>query len=153
MQVSGYGLPRILLLGTWVNRTTFTNDSECAHKTSRKRATPAKVEGVSMASENRYEEQPFDVVARGLASGTMSRRRALKIMIAGGVGALLSMMAAGEVAAKPPCRQMGQHCNERLPCCSHNESGNPLGCLPVNKGEPGQEERGIKACFIVGPPE
>jgi hypothetical protein len=99
------------------------------------------------------EQHALDILARALADRSVTRRQALKLVAAGAAAALLSLMGAREVAAAPPCRQMGQYCNARLPCCSHNEFGNPLGCFPVNRGEPGQEERGIKACFPVGPPE
>ena len=107
-----------------------------------------------MAGENRFEEHALDVVARGLASNTMSRRRALKIVAAAGVGALLSVMGARDVAAAPPkCRQEGQSCNERLQCCPTTIGGieYKLECSPLNLREPGQEERGIKVCWNVGP--
>jgi hypothetical protein len=64
-------------------------------------------------------ERSFDELARGLASGDMSRRRALRLMGAALVGGTLASLGIGEAAADPPgCKRNGKHCKRDTQCCS-----------------------------------
>jgi hypothetical protein len=65
-------------------------------------------------------ERSFDELARGLASGKLSRGKALKFMGAALVGgALASLGLSGEAAADPPgCKRNGKKCKKDEQCCS-----------------------------------
>jgi hypothetical protein len=63
-------------------------------------------------------ESSFDELARGLASGSLSRRKALRLMGAALVGGTLASLGIGEAAAAPPCRPVGKHCKNASRCCS-----------------------------------
>jgi len=67
-------------------------------------------------------ETSFDELARGLASGELSRRKALKLMGAGLVGGTLASLGFGGVAAAAPpgCTRNGEPCRRDKQCCSGN---------------------------------
>jgi hypothetical protein len=70
---------------------------------------------VSQQTTNRS----FDDLARGLANGTLSRRKALRLM--GGIlvgGALASV--PGVALADDDCRRFGRRCRRDSQCCSKN---------------------------------
>jgi hypothetical protein len=89
---------------------------------------------VSQETSNRT----FDELARGLASGSISRGKALRLMGAALLGGTLaSVVGIGEAAGDPPgCKRHGKHCKRDNQCCSGNCSssgtcvGGGLGCLP-----------------------
>jgi hypothetical protein len=89
---------------------------------------------VSQETSNRT----FDELARGLASGSISRGRALRLMGAALVGGTLASVGIGGIAAADPpgCKRHGKHCKRDNQCCSGNCSsggtcvGGGLGCLP-----------------------
>jgi hypothetical protein len=89
---------------------------------------------VSQQTTNRY----FDELARGLASGSISRRKALRLMGAALVGGTLASLGIREAAADPPgCKRHGKHCKRNTQCCSgdcDSDSGTCvgglLGCAP-----------------------
>jgi hypothetical protein len=66
-------------------------------------------------------ERSFDALATGLASGSISRGRALKLMGAALVGSTLASLGIGEAAADPTgCKRNGKHCTKDRLCCSRN---------------------------------
>jgi hypothetical protein len=69
-------------------------------------------------------ERSFDALARGLASGEVSRGKALRLMGAALVGGTLGSLGIGEAAAAPPaprgCKRDGKKCKEGSQCCSGN---------------------------------
>jgi hypothetical protein len=72
-----------------------------------------------MATEK--TESSFDELTRGLASGTLSRGRALRLMGAALLGGTLASLGIGEAAADPPgCKRNGKHCTKDKVCCSKN---------------------------------
>ena len=77
-------------------------------------------------------ERSFDALARGLASGDMSRRRALRLMGAALVGGTLASLGIGEAAADQ-CKPEGKACKKHTQCCSGNCSGGTCACQP-NEG-------------------
>jgi hypothetical protein len=72
-----------------------------------------------MATET--PERSFDELATGLASGSISRRRALRLMGAALIGGTLASLGIGEAAADPPgCKRNGKRCRKNSSCCSSN---------------------------------
>jgi hypothetical protein len=67
-------------------------------------------------------ERSFDELTRGLASGSVTRGKALRLMGAAVVGgALASLGIDGEAAAAPGgCKRNGKHCTRNDQCCSGN---------------------------------
>ena len=65
-------------------------------------------------------EHSFDELARGLASGSISRGRALRLMGAALVGGTLASLGmGGEAAGAPPgCKRNGKKCKKDEQCCS-----------------------------------
>jgi hypothetical protein len=64
-------------------------------------------------------ESSFDELTRGLASGTLSRRKALRMIGAVLVGGTLASLGIGEAAADPPgCKRNGKKCKKNSQCCS-----------------------------------
>jgi hypothetical protein len=73
---------------------------------------------------NASSESSFDELARGLADGTLSRRRALRLLGGALVGAsLASFPAAAWAACKHPFRK----CTANRQCCSRRCIRNPQG--------------------------
>ena len=68
------------------------------------------------------EDGFFDDLARGLADGTLTRGKAIRLMGAAVVGgALGSLGISGEAGADPPgCKRNGKHCTRNDQCCSLN---------------------------------
>ena len=66
----------------------------------------------------REEEGFFDELARGLADGSLTRGRALRLMGAALVGGSLASLGIGEAGADPPgCKRAGKHCTRTDQCC------------------------------------
>src|SRR5215218_9235838 len=64
------------------------------------------------------EEGFFDELARGLADGSISRGKALRLMGAALVGGTLASLGIGEAAGDPPgCKRAGKHCTRTDQCC------------------------------------
>jgi hypothetical protein len=79
-------------------------------------------------------ERSFDELARGLASGSISRGKALKLMGAALVGGALSSLGIGGVAAAAPrCKPTGRKCKNDTQCCSLNCDSSGF-CLPSTGG-------------------
>ena len=82
-------------------------------------------------------EQSFDALATELASGSISRGRALKLMDAALVGSTLASLGMGGVAAAAEddqgededCKRNGKKCKKDKQCCSGNcDSGTCAAC-------------------------
>src|SRR5919107_5968508 len=73
----------------------------------------------------REEESFFDDLARGLADGSLTRGKALRLMGAAVVGGTLGSLGIGaEASADPPgCKRNGKNCTRNEQCCSRNCSG------------------------------
>src|ERR687893_2921141 len=79
----------------------------------------------------RARDHSFDELARGLASGEVSRGKALRLIGAALVGGTLaSLLGIGEAAAAPGgCKRDGKKCKESSQCCSGNcEGGTCAAC-------------------------
>src|SRR5215217_7401157 len=64
------------------------------------------------------EESFFDELARGLADGSITRGKALRLMGAALVGGTLASLGIGEAGADPPgCKRAGKHCTRNDQCC------------------------------------
>ena len=64
------------------------------------------------------EDGFFDELARGLADGTLTRGKALRLMGAAVVGGTLGSLGIGEAGADPPgCKRIGKHCTRDTQCC------------------------------------
>ena len=64
------------------------------------------------------EEGFFDELARGLADGSITRGKALRLMGAALVGGTLGSLGIGEAAGDPPgCKRIGKHCTRDPQCC------------------------------------
>ena len=64
------------------------------------------------------EEGFFDELARGLADGTLTRGKALRLMGAALVGGTLASLGIREAAGDPPgCKREGKHCTRTDQCC------------------------------------
>src|SRR5919112_1578990 len=65
------------------------------------------------------EEGFFDDLARGLADGTLTRGRALRLMGAALVGGSLASLGIREASADPPgCKRLGKNCTRDTQCCA-----------------------------------
>jgi hypothetical protein len=65
-------------------------------------------------------ERSFDVLATEMASGTLSRGKALRLMGAALVGGTLASLGIGEAAADNLCKPTGKKCRKNSQCCSEN---------------------------------
>jgi hypothetical protein len=66
----------------------------------------------------REEEGFFDELARGLADGTLTRGKALRLMGAALVGGSLASLGIREAAAdRPGCKRNGKNCTRDTQCC------------------------------------
>src|SRR5919112_5481329 len=65
------------------------------------------------------EDGFFDDLARGLAEGSLTRGKALRLMGAAVVGGTLgSLGIGGEAAAdRPGCKRIGKNCTRDTQCC------------------------------------
>ena len=70
-----------------------------------------------MSPEGR--DHSLDELTRGLASGTLSRGKALRLMGAALVGGTLASLGIGEAAADL-CKRAGKACKKHSQCCSGN---------------------------------
>src|SRR4051794_34072290 len=70
-------------------------------------------------------ESFFDDLARGLADGSVTRGKALRLMGAAVVGGTLGSLGIGGEAEADPieCKRNGKHCMSNNQCCSKNCSG------------------------------
>src|SRR5215216_1717647 len=60
----------------------------------------------------------FDDLARGLAEGSLTRGKALRLMGAAVVGGTLGSLGIGEAGADAPgCKRAGKHCTRDTQCC------------------------------------
>ena len=74
-------------------------------------------------------ERSFDELARGLASGSISRGRALRWMGAALVGGTLGSLGGVAAADAPGCKRNGKVCTKDKVCCSRIcESGTCAAC-------------------------
>src|SRR5215218_6285749 len=64
------------------------------------------------------EESFFDELARGLADGSVTRGRALRLMGAALVGGALASLGIGEAGADELCKPEGKKCRKDKQCCS-----------------------------------
>src|SRR3569623_1626468 len=70
------------------------------------------------------EESFFDDLARGLADGTLTRGKAIRLMGAAVVGGTLGSFGLGGVAlADEECKPTGKKCRKDKQCCSGKCSG------------------------------
>ena len=60
----------------------------------------------------------FDELTKELAAKPVSRRRALRLLLAGAGAGLLSALTAPNAYAARPCRTLGQTCQSDAQCCS-----------------------------------
>src|SRR5215211_524233 len=66
------------------------------------------------------EEGFFDELARGLADGSLTRGKALRLMGAALVGGTLGSLGIGEASADAPgCKRNGKHCTRNTQCCGN----------------------------------
>jgi hypothetical protein len=64
------------------------------------------------------EEGFFDELARGLADGSITRGKALRLMGAALVGGTLGSLGIREAAGDPPgCKRIGKNCTRDTQCC------------------------------------
>src|SRR5215208_7027886 len=64
------------------------------------------------------EESFFDALARGLADGSITRGKALRLMGAALAGGALGSLGIREAAGDPPgCKRAGKHCTRNDQCC------------------------------------
>ena len=80
----------------------------------------------------RSKRGSFDELTRGLASGTLSRGRALRLMGAAVVGGALASLGIGEAAGDPPgCKRNGKKCKKDEQCCSRRCVNGPRANTPT----------------------
>ena len=81
-------------------------------------------------------ERSFDALARGLANGSISRRKALRMLGAALVGSALASIPGMALAQPPPgaCKPKGAKCIVNRDCCSQNcfTQNGKLICGPVS---------------------
>src|SRR5919112_1701909 len=65
-------------------------------------------------------ESSFDELASGLARGTLSRGKALRLLGGGLVGSALASLVPGAAWADDDCRGFGRRCRRDRQCCSRN---------------------------------
>jgi hypothetical protein len=85
-----------------------------------------------MARETR--ESSFDELTRGLASGSISRGKAIRLMGAALVGGTLTSFGFGGVAlADDRCKPTGKKCKKNAQCCSGNCVNGACSACPDGK--------------------
>src|SRR3954451_2826339 len=70
-------------------------------------------------------ERSFDELTRGLASGSISRGKAIRLMGAAVVGGVLTSLGIDGEASADQCKRNGKACKKNGQCCSGN-------CVNVN---------------------
>ena len=60
----------------------------------------------------------FDALATEMASGRLTRRKALKLLGAALAGGALASLGIGETAAAAGCKDIGRKCRKDRQCCS-----------------------------------
>jgi hypothetical protein len=79
-------------------------------------------------------ESSFDELTRGLASGSISRGRALRLMGAALVGGTLGSLGISEVAAAPRgCKRDGKKCKKDKQCCGGNCVNGTCAACPAGR--------------------
>jgi hypothetical protein len=79
-------------------------------------------------------EHSFDELTRGMASGSISRGKALRLMGAALVGGTLASLGIGEAAADPPgCKRNGKNCTKDKVCCSGNCVNSTCSACPSDR--------------------
>jgi hypothetical protein len=74
-------------------------------------------------------ERSFDELTRGLASGSISRGRALRLMGAALVGGTLTSLGMGGIAAADDlCKPLTKKCRKNAQCCSGKCQGGTCAC-------------------------
>jgi hypothetical protein len=98
---------------------------------------------VSQETTNRS----FDELASGLASGTLSRGKALRLMGAALVGGTLASLGIREAGADPPgCKRNGKNCKRNTQCCSGTCSSGTCADAPTPCGSNGATCTGNTDC-------
>jgi hypothetical protein len=73
-------------------------------------------------------DHSFDELTRGLARGTLSRGKAIRLMGAALLGGTLTSFGIGEAGADPiGCKRNGKKCKKDTQCCSGNCVSAPSG--------------------------
>jgi hypothetical protein len=84
----------------------------------------------------------LDELAKGLATGTFSRGKALRLMGAALVGGALASLGIGEASADPPdprgCKRNGKSCKNNSQCCSANCDSGTCADMPPPPPPPPQ---------------
>jgi hypothetical protein len=96
-------------------------------------------------------EYSFDDLARGLADGSVTRGKALRLMGAALVGGALGSLGIREAAADQ-CKRNGKACKKDKQCCSGNCSSGTCAaaCVSVGGACTADDECCSGACFIPG---
>src|SRR5918993_1323795 len=76
----------------------------------------------------------FDELASGLASGSISRGKALRLMGAALVGGTLASLGIGEAGADDLCKPEGKKCRKDAQCCSGSCYSSSGTCKPSGAG-------------------
>jgi hypothetical protein len=95
-------------------------------------------------------DHSFDELAIGLASGSISRGKALRLMGAAVLGGALASLGIGGVAVADPggCKRGGKPCKKDTQCCSGNcGEGGTCGCFPADAARcAANPDPGFQAC-------
>jgi hypothetical protein len=96
------------------------------------------------------EESFFDDLARGLADGSLTRGKAIRLMGAAVVGGTLGSLGIREAGADQ-CKRTEKACKKNSQCCSGNCSGGTCSACPTGRVELSNGtcviERDPNACF------
>src|SRR5215211_3740657 len=76
--------------------------------------------GQGPSSPDSTVESSFDDLTRGVASGNVSRGKALRLMGAALLGGALASVPGVAWARAKPCKDAGQKCTTNTECCSTN---------------------------------
>ena len=73
-------------------------------------------------TEPTTREHSFDTLTRGLANGSISRRKALRVLGASLAGSVMAAIPGAAIAAPPPttCLKETKPCKTNTDCCSQN---------------------------------
>ena len=99
---------------------------------------------------SQQSNRTFDELASGLASGTLSRGKALRLMGAALVGGTLASVGIREAGADQ-CKPNGKACKKHTQCCSGNCADGTCSSCPAGRVELENGtcviERDPNACF------